>query len=194
MPAIAQPIACPKCRAVLGADFFNQPALQPCPSCATELRVDVFPALFRAEKITPVERLMVEGEAGCFFHPEKKAVVVCDACGRFLCALCDVDFNGQHLCPSCLEAGRQKGKIARLQNTRTRHDRIAVTLAVLPMLIFYFTIFTAPAALFYAIWHWKSPGSIVPDRRRLNLVSAIIIASLEITGWLALFTWFIIRK
>ncbi len=194
MPAIAQPIACPKCRAVLGAEFFNQPAWQPCPSCAAELRVDVFPALFREEKITPAERLMVEGEAGCFFHPEKKAVVVCDACGRFLCALCDVDFNGQHLCPSCLEAGRQKGKIAKLQNARTRHDRIAVALAVLPMLVFYFTIFTAPAALFYAIWHWKSPGSIVPDRRRLNLVIAIIIASFEISGWLAFLTWFVIRK
>ena len=194
MPAIAQPIACPKCKAVLAAEFFNQPAWQPCPSCSTELRVEVFPALFRAEKITPAERILVEGEAGCFYHPEKKAAVVCDACGRFLCALCDVDFDGRHLCPACLESGRQKGKLAKLQNTLTRHDRIAILLAVAPMLIFYFTLFTAPAALFYSIWHWKSPGSIVPNRRRLNLIVAIVIASLEIAGWVAFFTWLIIRK
>lgn len=198
MPAtahpIAQPIACPKCKAVLGAEFFNQTAWQPCPSCANDLRVEVFPALFREEKPVPAERIMAEGEAGCFYHPEKKAAVVCDACGRFLCSLCDVDFNGQHLCPSCLETGRQKGKISKLQPARTRHDRIALSLAVLPMLIFYFTLLTAPAALFYAIWHWKSPGSIVPNWRRLNLTSAIILASLQICGWLALFTWLAVKK
>jgi len=194
MPAIAQPIACPKCKAVLGSDFFNQTAWLACPSCTAELRIEVFPALFREDKTTLAENVMVEGEAGCFYHPGKKATVVCDACGRFLCALCDVDFNGRHVCPACLETGRQKGKIAKLQNVRTRHDRIAIALAVLPMLIFYFTFITAPAALFYSIWHWKSPGSIVPNRRRLNLVIAIIIASLEIAGWVAFFTWLVIRK
>jgi hypothetical protein len=194
MPATAQPIACPKCRAVLGAEYFNQPQWQRCPSCATELRIAIFPALFREEKITPAERVVADGEASCFYHPEKKAAVVCDACGRFLCALCDVDFNGQHLCPACLQAGQQKGKIAKLQNARTRHDRIALVLAILPMLIFYLTIFTAPAALFYAIWHWKSPGSIAPNYRRVNLIIAIIVASLEIAGWLTLFTWLLIRK
>jgi len=194
MPATAQPIACPKCKAVLGAEFFNQLAWLPCPSCEVQLRVDVFPALFREEKTVAAERVMAEGEASCFYHPEKKAAVVCEACGRFVCALCDVDFNGRHLCPSCLESGGKKGKISRLQNTRTRHDRIAIALAVLPMLIFYFTIITAPAALFYAIWHWKSPTSIVPNWRRLNLVIAMVMASLEIAGWVTFFIWLAIKK
>jgi hypothetical protein len=179
---------------VLGAEYFNQPAWLACPSCATELRLRVFPALFREEQVTPAEPVLVAGEAGCFYHPEKKAAVVCDACGRFLCALCDVDFDGRHLCPSCLQAGRQKGRIAKLQLTRTRHDRIALVLAVAPLLIFYFTLLTAPAALFYACWHWKSPGSIVPNWRRLNLSIAIGIAALELAGWAALFTWLLLRK
>lgn len=194
MAAPAQPIACPQCRAVLGAEWFNKPAWQPCPSCATDLRVEVFPALFREDQAASGERITAEGEASCFYHPEKRAAVVCDGCGRFLCALCDLDFNGQHLCTACLAAGQQKGKIAKLQNSRTRHDRIALVLAVGPLLIFYFTLFTAPAALFFAIWHWKSPGSIVPTWRRLNLIVAIIFASLEIAGWVAFFTWLVIRK
>ncbi len=194
MPAAAQPIACPRCRAVLGADFFNQPAWQPCPSCAAELRVEVFPALFRQETTVAAERILTEGEASCFYHPEKKAAVVCDACGRFLCALCDVDFNGQHLCPSCLEAGRQKGKIAKLQNERTRHDRIALALALFPVIFFYLTIFSAPATLYYAIRHWKSPGSIVPHRRRLNLSIAIFFACVQIAGWVIFFTILAIKK
>jgi hypothetical protein len=102
--------------------------------------------------------------------------------------------DNQHVCPNCLEAGRQKGKIAKLQNTRTRHDRIAITLAVLPLLIFYLTLFTAPAALFYACWHWKSPGSIVPHRRRLTLVTAMVFASLEIIGWIVFFVWLAVKK
>jgi hypothetical protein len=194
MPAAAQPIACPKCKAVLGAEFFNQPAWLPCPSCAVQLRVDVFPALFREEKTTAAERVMAEGEAGCFYHPEKKAAVVCEACGRFVCALCDMDFNGQHLCPACLESGGKKGKISKLQNTRTRHDRIALSIAIMPVITVYLTLISAPAALFYAIWHWKSPGSIVPNWRRVNLVIAIVFASLEISGWVVFFTWLAIRK
>lgn len=193
MPASAQPIACPKCKAVLGVECFNREDWLPCPSCETGLRVAVFPALFHREATVPAECVMAEGEASCFYHPEKKAAVVCDACGRFLCALCDVEFNGQHLCPSCLESGQQKGKIAKLQNTRTRHDRIALAMALLPMLIIYLTIFTAPVTLFYAIRHWKSPASIVPNRRHLNLIIAMIIASLQICGWILLITWLIVK-
>jgi hypothetical protein len=194
MPAVAQPIACPKCRAVLGAEFFNQPAWGFCPSCEVELHLDIFPALFREEKIVSGEAIQAPGEASCFYHPEKKAAVVCDSCGRFVCSLCDVDLDGRHLCPTCLEAGRQKGKIAKLEHARTRHDQIALSIAVLPILIFYFTLLTAPTALFYAIWHWKSPGSIVPNHRRLNLVIAIVISSMEIAGWVVFFTWLVIRK
>lgn len=194
MPAAAQLIACPKCKAVLGPEFFNQPAWQSCPSCAANLRVEVFPALFREDKTVAAERVTLEGEASCFYHPEKKASVVCDACGRFLCALCDMDFDGRHICPSCLEAGRHKGKIIKLQNSRTRHDRIALSLAVLPLLIFYFTVFTAPAALFYSIRHWKSPGSIAPNWRRLNLTIAIAFASAQIIGWVVFFTWLAVKK
>ena len=44
------------------------------------------------------ERILVEGEAACFYHAEKRATVACSACGRFLCALCDLDFSDHHFC------------------------------------------------------------------------------------------------
>lgn len=194
MAAVLQPIACPKCKAVLGAEYLDRPVWQACPSCAVELRVEVFPALFREEAVTPAERVLDASEAGCFYHPEKKAAVVCDACGRFLCALCDVEFDGRHICPACLERGGEKGKIPKLQNSRARHDHIALALAVLPMITIYFTVFTAPAAVFYAIWHWNSPGSIVPNWRRLILSIAILVASLQIITWVALVVWLIIKR
>ena len=126
--------------------------------------------------------MLVADEATCFYHPQKKAVLPCEGCGRFLCALCDCELHGQHFCPVCLEVGRKKRKIKSLENERTLYDRIALALAVLPMLIFYFTFVTAPAALFIALRHWNSPRSIVRPSR-IRLVLAIIFASLQIIGW-----------
>jgi hypothetical protein len=129
---------------------------------------------------------MVDGESSCFFHPQKKAVVPCAGCGRFLCALCDCDFGGEHFCPACLETGKSKGKIKALDNRRACYDGIALRLALWPMLIFYFTLITAPMALFVAIRYWNAPRSLVRPNR-IGFVLAIIIALLQIGGWIAIF-------
>jgi hypothetical protein len=172
MPTVSQPIACPKCKAVLGVECFNRAELQPCPSCESPLRVDVFPALFREEKVVAAEGVMADGEASCFYHPEKKAAIVCDGCGRFLCSLCDVDFNGQHLCPTCLETGGQKGKITKLQSSRMLYNRQALILAVLPLFI------TGLAALYVAIRYWKTPSSLVSPQRWM-MPTALALAILQ---------------
>jgi len=49
-----------------------------CPACKKSLRADVFPAMFRAfPGGAPDETLLQEKEASCFYHPLKKAVIVC---------------------------------------------------------------------------------------------------------------------
>jgi hypothetical protein len=180
-------VQCPKCRATLLEGIFNQTELLPCPACHVPLQVELFPAMFR--KIKPGqsgETLMVEGESSCFFHPQKKALLPCDSCGRFLCALCDCELNGQHFCPTCLETGKIKGKIKSLENQRTLYDSIALSLAVYPLLIFYFTLVTAPMTLFVAIRFWRSPLSIVRPGK-IRFVAAIILALLQIAGWVMIF-------
>jgi hypothetical protein len=180
-------IQCPNCRAWLMEGVFNQREFAPCPACGVPLQVEVFPAFFR--KIGTGqggETIMVEGESSCFYHPQKKAVLPCDGCGRFLCALCDCALDGRHFCPTCLETGRTKGNIKSLDNQRTLYDSIALALAIYPMLIFYFTVITAPMALFVAIRYWKSPPSIL-RRTRVRAIAAIIISLLQIGGWTTLF-------
>jgi hypothetical protein len=177
------PIQCPKCQAWLLEGVFNQTEANPCPACGIPLRVEVFPAMFR--KSAPgqkSETILVEGESSCFYHPQKKAVVPCDSCGKFLCALCDCELLGQHFCPNCLETGKTKGRIKTLDNERTLYDNIAVSLAVLPLLIFYFTLITAPMSLFVAIRYWKAPRSIL-HRTKIRFVIAMILATLQIAGW-----------
>jgi len=186
-------IQCPQCQAWLLEGVFSRFELSPCPACGVPLQVEVFPALFR--RIHPGqsgETIMVEGESSCFYHPQKKAVLPCQGCGRFLCALCDCELNGQHFCPACLEAGKARGKIKNLENQRTLYDGIALSLAVYPMLIFYFTIVTAPVALFVAIRYWNAPRSIV-HRTKIRYLAAIVLASMQIAGWVALFVFLATR-
>jgi hypothetical protein len=163
--------------------MFNLEEVAPCPTCRALVQVEVFPALFRPlARGRGGEAVMVDGESSCFYHPQKKAVVPCQGCGRFLCALCDCELHGEHFCPACLEVGRQKGRITRLENRRTLYDAIALSVAILPLLIFYFTVITAPIALFIAIRYWNAPRSVV-HRTKMRLVLAIILATLQILGW-----------
>jgi hypothetical protein len=176
-------LQCAKCKAPIPDALFNRSELAPCPVCATPLQVEIFPAFFR--RATPGregELIMAEGESSCFYHPQKRAVLPCEGCGRFLCALCDCELHGQHFCPACLETGRKKGKIKKLENERTLYDNIALSLAIYPLLIFYFTLITAPMALYMAIRHWNSPRSIV-HRTRIRFVIAIVLATLQLGGW-----------
>jgi hypothetical protein len=179
-------VTCTKCTAPLPGEIFNLPGLAPCPGCGQSLQVEVFPALFQGFAPGQTgEAIMEESESSCFYHPQKKAVLPCDACGRFLCALCDCELDGQHICPSCLETGKRKGKIKSLQNHRVLYDSAALALAVLPAVTFFgacLTVFTSPVALYLVIRHWKTPGSIV-HRTKIRFILALIFASLTLLGW-----------
>src|SRR4051812_17942646 len=183
-------LLCPKCKTPLREDMLNREQLAPCAACAAPLQVQIFPALFRPLQMgRSGESLVLENESSCFFHPQKKAVVHCEGCGRFLCGLCDCELHGQHFCPQCLETGKKKGKIKSIENERTLYDSIALGLAVAPLLLFYITFLTAPAALYVAIRYWKAPRSIV-RRTNVRLVLAVILAGLQIVGWVVVIIMF----
>lgn len=179
-------IECMNCGTPLRPEDFQSSTLLLCPRCPAIQMAEIFPAFYR--KPAPAQAgapIMVEGESSCFYHPQKKAAVTCDGCGRFLCALCEVEYSGQHLCPACIEAGQTKKKIATLETKRVLYDDIALSLAILPVITVYLTLFTAPAALYYSIRYWNSPRSILP-RTRVRFMLAIVLALLQIGGWIAL--------
>jgi len=186
-------VSCTKCHSPVSKQLMNSTQLDACPSCNTLLRVDVYPALYRPLPVgLSGEKLHMDKEAGCFYHPRKKAVIPCSACGRFLCALCDVTFNGDHLCPACLEKGKTKRKIKNLENHRTCYDTIALLVATVPMLMYWFTILTAPLTIFLTVKYWNAPSSIIP-RTKVRFVFAALIAGLQIIGWILVFSNLISR-
>lgn len=134
---------------------------------------------------------MMEGEATCFYHAKKRAQVPCDECGRFLCAVCDLEVNGRHLCPQCLETGAKKGKVQSLERGRFRWDQVISTLLVLPLISCGFLLpLTSLAALVLVVWKWKSPPSLVHNTR-LSLIVCGVLALIEFIGGCA-FWWFML--
>jgi len=179
---------CTNCKTPLNNAAANTRSLVACAACSSLLRVDVFPAINRS---LPVGRtgaaLEVDKEAGCFYHPRKKATVPCAACGRFLCALCDVSLNGQHMCPACFEKGKTHHKIKNLENHRTCYDSVALMVTTVSILIYWFTIFTAPIVIYLTVRHWNTPSSIIP-RTKIRFIIAFVIAGAQITGWILFFS------
>jgi len=154
-----------------------------CPACDTIIQVEIFPAHFLpAAAGQSAEPILEEGVSSCFYHEQKKAVTHCDVCGRFLCALCDVEFNGQHVCPACLQSGRQKGRLPHLESSRAVWDSAALLLCLGPLIISPAVIVTAPVAIGVAIISFFKPGSIIP-RTRLRAWLAIVFSLVEIALW-----------
>jgi hypothetical protein len=177
-------VACPNCRSPLPAEFVNASKLQPCPVCQRQVEVEIFPAFFRSiEQGTIAERIVIEDQSSCYFHPQKKAVMTCERCGRFLCSLCDLELHGEHICPPCLQVAQKQTSADRLQNHRILYDNVALGMALLPIIAWPLTIVTAPAALFMSFFFWKWPSSII-RRGKLRLVLAMIFSVLEMAAWI----------
>jgi len=176
-------ICCSRCSSPVPAELLGASTGLTCTICGASLVVEVYPALFRGTGPVEVgDSLHAEDEASCYYHPGKRAVVPCAACGRFLCALCDMPLAGQRLCPVCVQLAKAHGQMLALVNHRVLHDRIILSLAIFPLLVFWITIITAPLAISLAVRHWKSPGSLV-HKSRARFILAILIAGLEVAGW-----------
>jgi hypothetical protein len=193
-PMSGHSVVCTKCSTPLPPGALNTDDLTVCPACGVSLQAMVFPAFFRT--INPGsagEKVLADTDAGCFYHPQKKAVIPCDNCGRFLCALCDVELDGRHLCPSCLESGEKKGRLKSLEKSNLLMDDIALAVAVLPLLFWPLTLLTAPTSIFLCIRYWRTRLSILP-RTRLRFLAAFIFASLQILGWSVALYFLLIKK
>jgi hypothetical protein len=180
---VQQSSICSNCSTLLPLEIFNTDQPDECNYCHRQTYGFAFPALIRPpEQIKTGEQILVEGDASCFFHPQKKAMVSCEYCGRFLCSLCDIEFGGQHLCATCIEAAKKKKTLKTLEDRRVLYDDLALALAIVPIILFYVIIVTAPISIFMAIRHWDSPSSIIPRRSKLRMTFAILISVLELVG------------
>lgn len=119
--------------------------------------------------------------------------MVCEGCGRFVCGLCDLELNGRHVCPVCLETGQKKSKYKDLENSRVLWDHVALMVALLPLLLgLWPSIIGAPIALYLVLRYRKAPCSLT-GKSNLAFVAAGLFALLELAGWAAAVTYLIVK-
>src|SRR5579863_10319410 len=115
------PVLCSRCSWSLAPELWNQVATR-CPSCGFAVQALVFPAIESNRAGSVPQALAEESEASCFYHPESRAAVPCDECGRFLCHLCDLHIDQKHLCPKCFESGVASNKLEIVETRRVLYD------------------------------------------------------------------------
>ena len=178
-------IRCGKCQAAIPAASLRADAPYICGACGTLLHTEIFPVFFdEVEKGKAPEKAVIDEHARCFNHPDKVAVVSCDECGVFLCDLCDINAADSHLCPKCFK--NKKEHIPTFQTKTVLYDEILLSLAVIPMIFLFMTIVTAPAVLVCAVIYRKKLNNTPYTRSKWRYYAAIIIASLQMLGWLAI--------
>jgi hypothetical protein len=190
-PAAA--LTCPRCRHLLGPESWVDAADGVCLHCQAEFEFIPFPALTAERAARAPQAAVLEADSVCFFHAENRAEAICEGCGRLLCPVCTVPFGGRKLCPSCIAAAKDSTAQTAPRN-RVLYDSIALLVALVPLVVWPFTLLTAPIALGLAIYGWNKPCSLVRGRSRGRLVAAGLVALAEIAGWATFFVALWLKK
>lgn len=174
---------CAECRLEPAAANLDVLELSECPHCGKRLAVHVFPAILDLEPKRPsADATIIGAESSCFYHAAKKATVICEGCGRFLCDLCDVEIEGRHLCTTCMEKATTR-TVKPVAGTRYVHyDSIALAFALGGFVFWPTTFITASVALFYVFRRWRTTMSILP-RNRWRFVVAGLVSAATLSVW-----------
>lgn len=179
-------LPCPSCRKGLEPISWHDANLGRCWHCRKDFSFREFPARTAARRPVVARAVLESEEAACFYHSSNQAETVCESCGRFVCAVCGVDFGGRRICPPCIATVKETDAQAVTQ--RTLYDGIALALALLPILIWPITLVTAPVALGFVITGWRKPRSLV-NSGRIKFICAGVLAVIQIAAWSYLLVW-----
>ncbi|MDB6139630.1 MAG: hypothetical protein JWO94_2702 [Verrucomicrobiaceae bacterium] len=171
-----------------------------CPACLRSSEVRVFPALLAAHQARPpalVSDPPAEGEAACFYSPQRRATHACAHCGVLISDAWTAHWGSKTYCLKCLEH-LMSGKDGGFEASRILWDNIALSLAVVPLIIPIFRPFiliSAPASVFLAFWHWSSPRGVVP-RGRFRIAAALILGLVQLVVFVLVIlqAWFHLFK
>jgi len=163
-------VTCPHCSVDIPADS----RWQSCPYCQKWLQIGVWPAVRQNNNAATA----LSDQATCFFHPDKAFQACCRRCGRFVCALCDLQLGAEHVCPTCFERGRaDSGAEAGKAEWRYRdvlYDSIAVTVGWAWIIVWPTIVAAIPAVIFLHVKYRKAPRSYLIPRSGWRFWSAYV--------------------
>lgn len=135
-----------------------------CPYCQKRLQIRFWPLPRQNTNVATA----LSGQATCFFHPDKAFQACCQRCGRFVCALCDLQIGKEHVCPACFERGRSD-QAAAIGQAEWRYrdvlyDSIALTAGWAWILFWPVFVVALPAAIYLHVKYRKAPRSYLVPR------------------------------
>jgi hypothetical protein len=156
-------VPCPDCAGDIVPDEINT-EWQTCPYCDKLLQIRLWPVVRQNTNAATA----LSDQATCFFHPDKAFQACCQRCGRFVCALCDLQLGAEHVCPTCFERGRgSPGAEAGRAEWRYRdvlYDSIAVTVGWGWILFWPSFVAALPTVIFLHVKYRKAPRSYLIAR------------------------------
>jgi len=164
LPPIAPTVAtCPSCKGDV-APVDTKTGWQSCPYCEKRLQIRAWPVVRQNTNAAAA----LSDQATCFFHPDKAFQACCQRCGRFLCALCDLQLGAEHVCPTCFERGRadsgaEAGK-AEWRHRDVLYDSIALAIGWGWILFWPVIVAALPAAIFLHVKYRRAPRSYLIPR------------------------------
>jgi hypothetical protein len=185
-------ISCPSC----GGDVIpveTETEWQYCPSCANRLQICLWPVGRKSNRAAAA----LSDQATCFFHPDKLFQACCHRCGRFVCALCDLQLGAEHVCPACFERGRSDSGVeagkAEWRHRDVLYDSIAATIGWGWILFWPVFVAALPAAIVLHVKYRKAPRSYLIPRSGWRFWAAyvglawapLLLASVFFVGWMA---------
>jgi hypothetical protein len=153
-------VTCPHCSVDIPADS----GWQSCPYCQKWLQIRVWPIVRQNNNAATA----LSDQATCFFHPDKAFQACCHRCGRFVCALCDLQLGAEHVCPTCFERGRADSGLepskAEWRYRDVLYDSIALTVGWGWILFWPVIVAAIPTVIVLHVKYRKAPRSYLIPR------------------------------
>jgi len=164
-------MSCPSCQSTI-TPLKTEDGSQLCPFCGKKLQIRFWPIVQQNANVTQA----LTDQATCFFHPDKAFQGCCQRCGRFLCALCDLQLGAQHVCPTCFDRGRGDSGVG-ATSTEWRHrdvlyDSIAVSLGWGWILFWPTFIAALPVCIYLHVKYRNAPRAYLIPRHGWRFWSA----------------------
>lgn len=192
-PAQPGAVTCPNCNGDL-APVRTETGWQSCPYCETRLQIRSWPAMRDNTSATAA----MPDQATCFFHPDKAFHACCQRCGRFVCALCDLQLGAEHVCPTCFERGRDDTGVpagkAEWRHRDVLYDSIVLAIGWCWILFWPVIVAALPAAIFLHVKYRRAPRSYLIPRSGWRFWAAyagfawiplLIISLIYLPRWIA---------
>jgi hypothetical protein len=184
---------CPNCSGDV-VPLGTQTGWQSCPFCRKRLQI----RLWRTLRQNTSAAAAMPDQATCFFHPDKAFQSCCQRCGRFVCALCDLQLGAEHVCPTCFERGRTDsglaGGKAEWRHRDVLYDSIAMAVGWAWIIIWPVIVAALPVAIFLHVKYRKAPRLYLIPRSAwrfwvayvgLAWLPLLIAASIFVPRWVA---------